>query len=402
MEEETLMTDQRPVGVNIEAEDQIHWPSLIAAIAAISAVGIAIGLGLPLLTVLLEKRGIVASLTGLNTAMAGIAAMIAAPITTRIAHGMGVANTMLWAVVIAAISSLGFYYIENFWAWFPLRIIFHGAITALFILSEFWINVAAPSRKRGFVLGIYATVLSIGFALGNVIFSIVGSTGFLPFGVGASIILLAAIPIFFARHESPTLDEKPMGHFLRYLLLVPTASFAVFVFGAVEAGGMALFPIFASKEGFSESQSGFLLSVMAIGNVIFQIPVGMISDRIRDRRKLLTTIGAVGLLGSLLLPFVTQDWRIFSVLLLAFGGAIAGLYTVGLSHLGSRFRGAELAAANAAFIFSYAVGTVVGPQAIGIGMDLVGSHGYAWTITGLFAAFVVFGMSRMFFHPPKA
>lgn len=402
MEEEHLMNDRRPTAIPVEAREEIHWPSLIAAIAAISAVGIAIGLGLPLLTVLLEKRGIPASLTGLNTAMAGIAAMIAAPITTRVAHSLGVASTMLWAVLVAAISALGFYYIENFWAWFPLRIVFHGAITALFILSEFWINVAAPPSKRGLVLGIYATVLSIGFALGNVIFSLVGSSGFLPFGVGAAIILLAAIPIFWARHESPALDEKPMGHFLRYLLLVPTASFAVFVFGAVEAGGMALFPIFASDEGFSERHAGFLLSVMAIGNVIFQIPVGMLSDRIRDRRKLLTAIGTIGLVGSVLLPFVTQDWRVFSVLLLIFGGAIAGLYTVGLSHLGARFRGAELAAANAAFIFSYAVGTVVGPQAIGIGMDLVGSRGYAWTITGFFATFVLFGLTRLFFHPPKA
>lgn len=396
------MTDPRPVATAVEAHDDIHWPSLIAAIAAISAVGIAIGLGLPLLTVLLEKRGIPASLTGLNTAMAGIAAMIAAPITTRVAHSMGVATTMLWAVMISAISALGFYYIENFWAWFPLRIVFHGAITALFILSEFWINVAAPPAKRGLVLGIYATVLSIGFALGNVIFSVVGSNGFLPFAVGSAIILLAAIPIFWARHESPELDEKPMGHFLRYLMLVPTASFAVFVFGAVEAGGMAMFPIFASQEGFSESHAGFLLSAMAIGNVIFQIPVGMLSDRLRDRRKLLTTIGIVGLVGSLMLPYVTHDWRVFAFLLLIFGGAIAGLYTVGLSHLGSRFRGAELAAANAAFIFSYAVGTVVGPQAIGIGMDLYGSHGYPWTITVFFGAFVLFGLSRLFFHPPKA
>jgi MFS family permease len=405
MEKENLMTDQRPGNPDNAASgtsrSDIHWPSLIAAIASISAVGIAIGLGLPLLSILLEKRGIPASLTGLNTAMAGIAAMIAAPITTKVAHSLGVATTMLWAVLIAAISALGFFYIENFWAWFPLRIVFHGAITALFILSEFWINVAAPPKRRGLVLGIYATVLSIGFALGNVIFSLVGSTGFLPFGVGSSIILLAAIPIFWARHESPALDEKPMGHFLRYLLLVPTASFAVFVFGAVEAGGMALFPIFANYEGFTEAQSGFLLSVMAVGNVLFQIPIGLMSDRIRDRRKLLTIIGTVGLAGSVLLPFVTQDWRIFSVLLLIFGGAIAGLYTVGLSHLGSRFHGAELAAANAAFIFSYAVGTVVGPQAIGIGMDVVGSHGYAWTITGLFAAFVLFGLTRLIFHPVK-
>ena len=150
--------------------EEIHWPSLFAAISAISAVGIAIGLGLPLLSIILEKRGISSTLIGLNSAMAGVAAMAAAPITTKLAHDFGVARTMLWAVVLAAVSALGFYYATEFWMWFPLRVGFHGATTTLFILSEFWINAAAPPRKRGLVLGIYATVLAVGFAIGPLIF----------------------------------------------------------------------------------------------------------------------------------------------------------------------------------------------------------------------------------------
>src|SRR5690606_12074684 len=156
----------------------------------ISVVGIAIGLGLPLLSIVLEKRGVASSLTGFSTAMAGVAAMIAAPVTTRLAHSIGVAPTMLWAVLIAATRATGFYYIENFWAWIPLRLVFHGAITALFILSEFWINVAAPEKRRGLILGLYATLLSVGFAAGSVIFSVVGSDGPLPFAVGALVILV--------------------------------------------------------------------------------------------------------------------------------------------------------------------------------------------------------------------
>src|ERR1700749_710074 len=88
--------------------EEIHWPSLFAAISSISSVGIAIGFGLPLLTIILEKRGIPSTLIGLNTAMAGVAAMIAAPITTRLAHKWGVAKIMLWAVALSAFSSLGF------------------------------------------------------------------------------------------------------------------------------------------------------------------------------------------------------------------------------------------------------------------------------------------------------
>lgn len=377
--------------------EAIHWPSLVAAISAITAVGIAIGLGLPLLSIILEKRGISSTMIGLNSAMAGLAAMAAAPISTKLAHSWGVAPTMLWAVLLASISSLGFYYAEQFWMWFPLRIVFHGATTTLFILSEFWINAAAPPSRRGLVLGIYATVLSVGFASGPLLFSLIGSDGILPFAVGAVAILVAAIPIFVARGESPALDGKPSTHFLRYIFLVPTATAAVFVFGAVEVGGLSLFPIYATRIGFGESQAALLLTVMGVGNMIFQIPLGMLSDRLKDRRLLLSAMALIGLAGSLALPWLSENWLLMAVVLLFWGGSVSGLYTVGLSHLGSRLTGSDLAAANAAFVFCYAVGTVAGPQAIGAAIDISGNHGFAWAIAGFFGLYVALSLGRLLF-----
>ncbi|MFC3165358.1 MFS transporter [Ciceribacter thiooxidans] len=388
-------------GANGHRED-IHWPSLVAAISAITAVGIAIGLGLPLLSIILEKRGIPSTLIGLNSAMAGIAAMAAAPVTTKLAHDVGVARTMLWAVVLSAASALGFYYAEAFWMWFPLRLVFHGATTTLFILSEFWINAAAPPSRRGLVLGIYATVLSVGFACGPLLFSVLGSDGVLPFLVGALAILVAAVPIFIARRESPVLDSKPEQHFLRYIFLVPTATVAVFVFGAVEAGGLSLFPIYATRTGFTEAQAALLLTVMGIGNMVFQIPLGMLSDKLKDRRLLLSIMAVIGLCGSLALPWLSQNWALMALVLLFWGGCVSGLYTVGLSHLGSRLTGADLAAANAAFVFCYAVGTVAGPQGIGAAIDIAGNHGFAWAIAGFFGLYVLVSMARLLFKPKQA
>ncbi len=381
--------------------EEIHWPSLFAAISAISAVGIAIGLGLPLLSIILEKRGISSTMIGLNSAMAGIAAMAAAPVTTKLAHRFGVAPTMLAAVFISAFSGLGFYYATAFWMWFPLRVVFHGGITTLFILSEFWINAAAPPRRRGLVLGIYATVLSVGFAMGPLIFSTIGSDGILPFLVGAAAILVAAIPIYVARKESPVLDEKPQRHFLRYVFLVPTATVAVFVFGAVEAGGLSLFPIYASRSGFTESQAALLLTVMGIGNMACQIPLGLISDRLKDRRPLLTLMAVIGFFGSLAIPFLVESWALMAVVLFFWGGCVSGLYTVGLAHLGSRLKGSDLAAANAAFVFCYAVGTVAGPQGIGAAIDISGNDGFAWALAAFFGVYVVVSLLRFVFNPKR-
>ncbi|HBF32365.1 MFS transporter [Rhizobium sp.] len=377
--------------------EEIHWPSLIAAISSISAVGIAIGLGLPLLSTILEKRGIAPTMIGLNSAMAGIAAMVAAPITNKLAHKWGVAQTMIVAVFLAAASALAFYYATDFWMWFPLRLVFHGTTTTLFILSEFWINAAAPPSRRGLVLGIYATVLSIGFAAGPFLFSIVGSEGVLPFSIGAFAIMLAAVPVFIARHESPVLNEKPGMHFMRYIFLVPTATAAVFVFGAVEVGGLSLLPIFATRSGFTEGQAALLLTVMGVGNMVFQIPLGVLSDRLKDRRMLLAILATIGLGGSLLLPVISGNWLAMATIMLFWGGCVSGLYTIGLSHLGSRLTGSDLAAANAAFVFCYAVGTVAGPQVVGAAIDMGGTSGFAWSIAGFFALYVLLSVARLFF-----
>ncbi|MGO4843022.1 hypothetical protein AB4144_63200, partial [Rhizobiaceae sp. 2RAB30] len=64
--------------------------AITAAIASISVVGIAIGLGIPLLSVILESRGHSASMIGLNTAIAGIASIAAAPLAIPMAVRFGV------------------------------------------------------------------------------------------------------------------------------------------------------------------------------------------------------------------------------------------------------------------------------------------------------------------------
>ena len=67
---------------------------------------------------------------------------------------------------------------------------------------------------------------------------------------------------------------------------------------------------------------------------------------------------------------------------------VAALYTIGLAHLGSQLSGHELASANAAFVLCYGVGMVLGPQAIGIGMDVFGPSGFGWSLGLFFAAYI--------------
>lgn len=376
---------------------QIRWLSISAAIASIGVVGVAIGLGVPLLSVILESRGYSATAIGANTGIAGIASIIAAPFATPLAARFGVVPLMLAMVLTGGLAFVGFYFAPYFWMWFLLRAALHFALTMLFILSEFWVSISAPPQRRGLVLGLYATVLSIGFAFGPWLFSQVGSTGFAPFGIAFVLIMLAAIPVGLAWRESPKIGTSSHENtgFIRYLWAVPMATGAVLVFGAVETGGFALFPVYGARIGYSEADAALLLTAVGLGNVLMQIPLGLISDRMRDRRILLTICAIVGLTGALMLPFVAANWYASAAILFLWGGVVAGLYTVGLAHLGSKLAGRDLASANAAFVLCYGIGMLVGPQAIGVGMDVAGPDGFAYTLALFFAFYLALALMRL-------
>ena len=379
---------------------EVRWLSIIAAIASISVVGMAIGLGVPLLSVILETRGFSATAIGANTAIAGIASIAAAPFVTPLAARFGVVRLMLAMIFTGGLAFMGFYLAPAFWMWFPLRAVLHFALTVLFILSEFWISTSAPPERRGLILGVYATVLSLGFAFGPWLFAQVGSSGFAPFGITFVLIVLAAIPVSLAWRQSP--DISGSGHdgggsgFVRYIWMVPTATAAVLVFGAVETGGFALFPVYGARIGYSEADAALLLTAVGLGNVLLQIPLGLVSDRMRDRRPLLAVCALIGLAGVLLLPLFAGNWRMSAMVLFVWGGVVAGLYTVGLAHLGSKLSGRDLASANAAFVLCYGIGMLIGPQAIGIGMDIAGPNGFAWTLALFFAFYLLLAAARLF------
>jgi len=367
---------------------------LVAAITSISTVGIGISLSLPLLALVLEARGVSGSAIGVNTAMAGVASIAMVPFVTTLARAFGTSRLLIAFIAIAAIGFLGFYFIEAFWAWFPLRLVFHGAIIGIFVLSEFWISACAPDGRRGLVLGIYATTLSIGFAIGPLILSTVGAEGIMPFVTGLLIFGLSALPVVLARTATPTIERKPAQPFARFLVVVPMATFAVFAFGAVESGALSMLPLYGLRLGLSTDAATLLVTAMMLGNVIFQIPLGLLCDRM-NRRVLLFICALIGVIGAVLIPPFAASFSALLALLFVWGGVTAGLYTIGLTHLAARFTDADLAAANAAFIMMYSFGMLAGPAAIGVGMDLSSAYGFPLVCAVFFGGYAILAAFRL-------
>ena len=173
-------------------------------------------------------------------------------------------------------------------------------------------------------------------------------------------------------------------------LALVLAGFAALAYGAVETSLLGLLPIYAVRTGSTPEGAALLLSFFGLGNVLLQLPVGWLSDRM-DRRRLLLGCAVVGSFGALALPSLISQPGLLAFALVLWGGVVAGMYTIGLAVIAERFSGADLAAANSAFIFLYGLGMLVGPPAAGLAMDVWDPHGLPAAIALLFGAYVVVG-----------
>ncbi len=119
-----------------------------------------------------------------------------------------------------------------------------------------------------------------------------------------------------------------------------------------------------------------LLAAVALGNLVLQIPIDLLSDKI-DRRKVLIGCAVIAVVGALLLPVSTGNaWSFFAVLFVC-GGVVVAFYSVGLALLEGSYSGSKLANANAAFVMLYSAGRLAGPPLVGVSIDLWNPHGFA-------------------------
>jgi MFS family permease len=367
---------------------------IAVAIASVTLAGVGLALSIPLLAFAMEARGAPGWLIGLNTAMGGLATVVAAPLIPRAAGLVGVRMLLLLALALGAATMLGFAVVTPLWAWFPLRFSLGVSLAVLFVLSEFWINAAAPEKSRGLVMGVYATALSIGFGCGPLILAATGMDGYPPYLACAALYLVATLPLVLAGRNAPILSEPEPGRgVIFFIKLAPVATLAGFIYGAVETGAFTFLPLYGARIGLEASSAALTVTAMAFGNILFQIPLGMLSDRM-DRRLLLILIGGVSAVGAGLIPLAAPSPLALYALLTLWGGLVLGLYTVGLAHLGARFSGNDLATANAAFVVMYSLGLLAGPPALGIGFDLWPPHGAPAAIALMLLAFFAVALWR--------
>ncbi len=366
-----------------------HRASLAAILSACTAYGIGMGMTLPLLSLVLERMGVTGSMNGLNLATAGLAALVVTPFVPRWIAVLGAAKLLALSLIGAAVCLLALYQVPSLWLWFPVRFVLSAALNGLFVATEFWINRLADESNRGRYVALYSIALAGSFGVGPMVLQLIGTRGLPPFAVGATMLIVAVIPVLLARKTAPRIEEGEHGSVLSVLKFAPAAFAAAAVFGAIDAGMAGLLPVYAVRLGYSEAHAALAVTAMAGGSIVFQYPIGWLADHM-ERRNLLALCALAGALGAAALPLVARVPALFYLDLFLAGGLVLGIYSVGLTLLGERFKGAGLASANAGFVMAYCLGMLVGPAAEGWALDAWDPHGLAVVLAAICAGYLAF------------
>jgi len=380
---------------------------MIALIAALAVVSITSSLNWPILAEALRNQGYIESMIGINAAAQFAGIIVVALAAPRIIPALGFFRAIVLGLVIVGLTLIALPAFRSFETWLVIRFLLGVGNSLLFTAGDTWINQIVEDRVRGRWMGIYVTVGMAGWAVGPVLGAYLDPDTFWPFLWGLVAVVIAACFLLPARKLDIRLSAGEKGIALglaTVFLAAPTVLLSSAMFGIVE-GAMQSFAHLYTMDvlGAQFRQTGYaVIWVGAVAAIFFQYPIGWLADKF-NRHWLLILCVLMLMLSILLFPLLIASgrepwwqpqalalWTVVSI----WGGAMGGIFTVGITLLGQRFRDVELVSANAVFSVLFGVGGLLGPFLAGTAMTAIGPPGFPLSLLGAVVLYALFAIYR--------
>ncbi len=369
--------------------------SLAAVMLTAAVFGLTYSLSSPLISESLSKRGYGELFIGFNAAMHALGVLLVTPVLPRMAARYGARRLVCGALCVATLVLLSFPRMPTPYLWFPLRIVLGMAAETLFVLSETWANELSTEEARSTTNAVYQATMSLGFAAGPSILSLVGF-GASAYAWGAAIALCAMVPIARRSVVTPARILEARSSPLRYLRLAPVAIVTSLLYSAIETSGLSFIGLYTSHLGWSEREGMHLVSCLLAGAVLMQLPIGWLADR-TDKRRLAIALAVVASLGASAWPWLMGVHGLAFLGVFVWGGAFVGIYTITVSQVGSAFRGADAIGVYALMGLGWGAGALFGPTLAGAAMELSARYGlpiFVAVACGTFALYMIVSRSK--------
>jgi MFS family permease len=309
---------------------------ILVSIVAIS--GFSQGMLLPLIAVIFEKSGVSPSLNGFNATALYIGILLVSPFMEMPLRKYGYKPVIIYGGAIVIISLALFPIWETFWFWFALRLLIGIGDHSLHFATQTWITSSSPADKRGRNISLYGLFFGIGFASGPLMTPLVNVNESLPFIVSSILCFIGWIFVFTLKNERP---EQEVGinsfvatikQFRKTLKYGWVAFLPPFSYGFLESSLNGSFPVYALRMDIDVSSVSMVLSAFAIGSIITQLPLGIISDKY-GRRNILITILFLGFFSFTAASFLEHSFIGLFVAFLISGMIVGSTFSLGISYM---------------------------------------------------------------------
>jgi len=219
------------------------------------------------------------------------------------------------------------------------------------------------------------------------------------FMIGAILYALAVLPTALSRAQSPAPLTRIKYDLPKLYFSSPAAAVSAILAGILSGAWANFAPVFAKLSGMSNTNIANILVFAMLGSIIFQMPIGKLSDMM-DRRFVMIGASLCGALAGFVLAGMNiidgnPDFLFFAGIVV-FGGFIYSLYSLAVAHANDHADPEDFVETASGLLILFGVGSMIGPMAMAPIMDALGPSGL-FTGMGaahlLLAAFIMFRVS---------
>jgi len=288
------------------------------------------------------------------------------------------------------------------WSWTVLRVIIGFCMSGVYVVAESWLNNATTNENRGKMLSAYMLAQTLG---------IIGAQGLLTLGdaanaalfIGASILVsISFAPILLSIQPAPAVEVTKPGGLKDLFDASPLGTVGIFLLGSIYASQSGMGAVFGSEIGLSANQIALFVAMLFGGAILMQVPIGWLSDR-SDRRKVICGTAFLGA-AACGLGWMAQSppaWLgldpLVPIMGAAFfaGGMTTPLYALLLAYTNDNVPAEEMPAISGGLVFTFGLGAIIGPLAVGFAMDAIGPFAFWLVLGGTFFAITLYALYRM-------
>ncbi|MBT2685210.1 MFS transporter [Bacillus sp. ISL-37] len=357
---------------------------ILVSIVAIS--GFSQGMLLPLIAIIFEQDGVSSSMNGFHATGLYLGILIASPLMEAPLRRFGYKPIILIGGFTVAISLALFPLWKSFWFWFLLRLAIGIGDHMLHFATQTWITSFSPKDRLGRNISLYGLFFGLGFAAGPLMTGFVKINTTLPFIISSAISLAAWLTVWLLKNERPEHDTdstsffgtmKRFGKVFKYAWV---AFLPPFGYGFLEASLNGNFPVYAMRSGIGVDAVALLLPAFAIGGILSQLPLGILSDKL-GRRNVLIVVTLAGFISFTAAGLLENSTIGLLICFFLAGTVVGSTFSLGISYMADLLPKQLLPAGNLMCGIFFSFGSISGPFIGGLAIQWLKGISFFYVIS---------------------